>query len=254
MSTSRSCLEASLFRARLAALALLTCCLASASAPAGEKPPTGWLGVLFGNTQVSERDLGADKTAAGVPIQGVVADSPAARAGLRARDRIVAVDTVRVSTPQELMAAVTGMEPGRWVSLTVERRDDSLHLDARLTERPSEEDMKRVRVLEGWIGVEAIDLPQGLRRHFGAPEGAGVMVSNVLPASPAEAAGLRLGDVVFDVDGVPVASEKELRIAVVNGGIGNQLELTLMRDGSEITVDAMIVTAPEVPDEGSKPR
>ena len=80
------------------------------------------------------------------------------------------------------------------------------------------------------------------------------MVSNVLPASPAEAAGLRLGDVVFDVDGVPVASEKELRIAVVNGGIGNQLELTLMRDGSEITVDAMIVTAPEVPDEGSKPR
>jgi len=253
MRFSRSFLAATRLRVRPAAALLLGVCAASASLLADDKPASGWLGVLFGSTQVSERDLRSDKTAAGVPIQGVIEDSPAARAGLRARDRIVAVDTVRVSSPQELAAAVAGMEPGRWVSLTVERRDNQLHLDARLTERPSEEDMKRVRVLEGWIGVEAIDLPEGLQRHFGAPEGAGVMIANVVPAGPADAAGLELGDVVFEVDGVRIASEKELRIAIVMGGVGNTLELTLMRNGSEIIVEATIVTAPQTPQEEPKP-
>ena len=231
-------LRASLILATLPFLVAVTL-----AAGAEKDSPTGWLGVFLDGT--SQPDAGAPDSQSGVSIRGVIEESPAARAGLRAQDRIVAVETTRVASSNELMTTLSGMEPGRWISLTVQRGDDQLSLDARLTERPTESETKRLRVRQGWIGAEAIDLPETLREYFGAPDDAGVMISNVLEGSPAESAGLELGDVVYEVDGNPIDTAKRLHLAVTMGGIGNVVEITVMRNGSEITLAANITTRPE---------
>jgi len=210
---------------------------------AREEADYGWLGVVLGNPRAQAEGSPEEPAPRGVPVAGVVESGPAAKAGLRAQDRIVAVDSVAVSSAKELQTTVRAMDPGRWVSLTVERGDDELSLDARLTEHPTKGENLRVRL--AWIGVEAIDLPESLRLHFGAPEDAGVMISDVEAGGPADAAGLEVGDVVYEAGGMTVASTDELRRIVMAGGVGNTMEIVLTRYGAEITVEALLARRPE---------
>lgn len=63
----------------------------------------------------------------------------------------------------------------------------------------------------GYLGVETTALTPELRRHFGAPEDAGVLIGRVEKGSPAAAAGLRVGDIVTRVDDEEVTSGGRLR-------------------------------------------
>ena len=65
--------------------------------------------------------LGADRERLGAQLAGVAAGSPAAQAGLRAGDTIVALDGAPVDSADALAAAVGGRQPGDEVRLTVER-------------------------------------------------------------------------------------------------------------------------------------
>jgi S1-C subfamily serine protease len=204
--------------------------------------PQGWLGVTLGSGAAPQAGDAADAPA-GVLIEGVVADGPARRAGLRGRDRILAVNGRSVSTPSDLMALIKASAPDEWVELSVRRGARTLELKAFLGTRPA--NTGSMRMLEGWIGVEAIDLPQELREFFGAPKNAGVMISRVAAGSPAESAGLSLGDVVFEIDGEPVRSPGGLAGAIARGGVDNRIQVRLMRGGAEITVEPVIAQKPD---------
>ena len=71
------------------------------------------------------------------------------------------------------------------------------------------------------------------------------MVSAVEPVSPAEAAGLRVGDVVFAVGDVPVRSRGALARLVSESGVENAIELRLMRWGTELVVEPRVSRHPE---------
>ena len=86
--------------------------------------------------------------------------------------------------------------------------------------------------LGGFLGVQLTELTPELRQHFGAPESAGVMVSRVVGESPAEEAGVRVGDVIAAIDGEEVASARQLARRVRATEKGESLELEIWRDGS----------------------
>ena len=214
--------------ALIAALAL-----GAVSAADDDQPPSAWLGVRLGGPATPEQ---------GVAVSRVFEGSPADRAGLRARDLIVAFGGERVTGVRDLIGRIRSQEPGAWLPLTVERRGDEVELDVKLVQRPAV--IKAGGVRRGWIGVAAIELPESLREHFGAPADAGVMVSHVEVGSPAEVAGFRLGDVVYDVDGKPVGSLRMFRELVEGGGVGNEYEFFVARDGALLVLESPIEAAP----------
>jgi serine protease Do len=89
----------------------------------------GWLGVAVS-------DEGA---AAGVRVTAVEPDGPAAHAGLRSGDRILAVDGARVSSALGLIRAVAEIHPGRPARLMVVRRGRDLSENVVVGLRPSTE-------------------------------------------------------------------------------------------------------------------
>ena len=215
---------------------------AAAPAPAAPASEPGWLGVSLG-TSDAEPGVGMEGAAEGVKVIGIAHGSPAQKAGLRVRDIILSINGEPVSTPREMIAIVTSLPPGASLTLNVLRKGQERLVTPSLESRPT--DAALTKMFNGWIGVEAIDLPPSLRQHFGAPVEAGVMISAVHDGSPAEAAGLDVGDVVFEVDGEPVHSLSTLRNLIASSGIDNRIELRVMRNGAEVVLEPLVTSRPE---------
>jgi serine protease Do len=227
---------------RSATLAVSLVLALGAGAQAQQIEPRGWLGVLLAEAPVATGDTDTATPPGGVLISRIVKDGPASRAGLRAGDIVRFVDARPVESVSDLVSTVGGLEPGTWVSFTVDRRGRERDVRVRLIARP--ENTSNLELREGWVGAGAIDLPASLQQHFGAPERSGVMVSEVVEGSPAHAAGLELGDVVFSVNGVEIRSARHFQSEVRGGGVGNPLEIVLMRSGLEIVLEAIVEEEP----------
>jgi len=65
---------------------------------------------------------------------------------------------------------------------------------------------------------------------------AGATITDVVPGSPAETAGIEVGDVVISVDGVPILGFDDLVAQVRSHQPGQTVEVTIIRDGNETTV------------------
>lgn len=92
----------------------------------------------------------------------------------------------------------------------------------------------------GFLGVQTTELTPDLRRHFGVSEEAGVLVGHVEPDSPADKAGLEVGDILVQVDGEPVESAWDLGKAVRKKKDGETATLEVWRDGRAQTLTATI--------------
>jgi len=219
---------------RTCALALVLAAVLGAGAAAEEEtPPGAWLGVRLSGPAAPEQ---------GVAVSRVFAGSPADRAGLRGRDVVLTFGGEPVTGVRDLIGRIQAQEPGAWMDFTVLRQGKEIDLDVRLTARPEVIDRRGIR--RGWIGLEAIELPESLREHFGAPADTGVMISAVAESSPAEAAGFRLGDVVYEVGDKPVSSHRAFRELIEGGGVGNEYEFAVARDGALLVLETRLDAAP----------
>jgi serine protease Do len=107
----------------------------------GGRVERGWLGV-------SVQDLGADEAGTapvpaprggrrrGVLVAGVERNSPAARAGMRQGDVVVAINGERVETSRALVRNVAAVEPGQTVRLTVLRNGQEHEVRVQVGRRP----------------------------------------------------------------------------------------------------------------------
>jgi len=84
----------------------------------------------------------------------------------------------------------------------------------------------------GYLGIQLMHLTPELRIHFGVSEEAGVMVAKVEPDSPAEQAGIQVGDILTEVDGNPIDSPMKLGRYIRGKEEGDSVSLALWRDGS----------------------
>src|SRR4029450_5863933 len=75
--------------------------------------------------------------------------------------------------------------------------------------------------------------PKGVR-EFGPQQGVGVV--QVVPGSPAAAAGIRPEDLILDVDGKPVKDSGDLQRMVMDNVIGRQVQIRVFRDGRIMSV------------------
>jgi serine protease Do len=88
------------------------------------------------------------------------------------------------------------------------------------------------RVSRGSIGIEftAKENP-AIARVYGVSSG--VTIANVIPGTPAEAAGLKVGDTITSVDGKPVKNGDELVADIANRKPGSKLTLGYVRNGKK---------------------
>jgi serine protease Do len=94
------------------------------------------------------------------------------------------------------------------------------------------------RVVRGWLGISIQDLSDDLAAGFGVPSKGGVLVADVLKDGPAEAAGMKSGDIIVELGGAPIKDVTDLQKRVAAIPPGRAVVLTVLRDRrtSKLTV------------------
>ena len=98
-------------------------------------------------------------------------------------------------------------------------------------------------VKRGQLGVSMYTVTPDIAHSLGLPSAVGALISQVVDGSPADKAGLRVGDVITSVNGQPVKSNSELRNAIGLLRVGDQMDIGLVRDGKPMRVIAVIAAA-----------
>lgn len=91
-----------------------------------------------------------------------------------------------------------------------------------------------------FLGVATVDLTPELCEHFGLDAKGAVMVSKVVDDSPAEKAGVQVGDILLSVDGKPVKRGLGLISKIASRKEGEAVTLELWRDGRRVSVEATL--------------
>jgi serine protease Do len=102
----------------------------------------------------------------------------------------------------------------------------------------------RGKVVRGWLGIAIQDVTDELASSFGVREREGVLVAGVIKGGPAEAAGLRPGDVVVELSGAKVREVPDLQRRVAAVTPGQTVALVVVRDGQAQRLNVRIGEMP----------
>jgi len=153
--------------------------------------------------------LGLRKDQKGVLVQQLRADGPAARAGLRREDVVVAVNEHAVGTLQDLRFSVSQMAPGSVARLRVVRQGKEQTLEVTLGVMEANPDNDELLP-----GVQVSVLTDELRRRFDLDrELVGVVIEQVDERSALRSR-LAPGMVILEVNRVPVSTLQQVRGAL----------------------------------------
>ncbi|MCC7009687.1 MAG: PDZ domain-containing protein [Acidobacteria bacterium] len=240
---------------------------AAASAQAARSPRADLRSLFGGEPEigVSIRDVTPAESereklarVAGAYVEDVRSGGPADKAGIRSGDVVVAFDGERVRSARQLARVIEETPAGREVDATISRAGRQVAL--KVTPETGGVFVGGGRVVVpdvemrgGWpqdrpfggfganagrLGVTVQELTDQLGDFFGAR--AGVLVTSVATGTPAEAAGLKAGDVITRVNGTAISSASDLRRSIA--GASNDVTLTIVRDRKEQTLKATFTT------------
>lgn len=100
--------------------------------------------------------------------------------------------------------------------------------------------IKGGKIRHGFLGIMIQNADEDLARKFGLSDNHGALVAQVNKDSPAEKAGIKVGDILTRYNGKPVEDTRHLRNMVAATSPGSKVEVVVFRNGNERTLKAAI--------------
>ena len=93
--------------------------------------------------------------------------------------------------------------------------------------------IKQGKIVRPWVGIGLQDLTPELRKSFNVEEKEGALISQVFEGSPAEKAGLKVGDIIVEIDSKKIKSSQDVVREVLKKQVGQKIEIAIIREESE---------------------
>lgn len=99
------------------------------------------------------------------------------------------------------------------------------------------------KVIRGWLGVMIQNITPDIAEALGIREG--VLIAQVVPGSPAEKAGIKVGDIIIEVNGKKIKDARDLQFTIMKIKPGTKVTITVLRDGKKLNLKTVIGEYPE---------
>jgi S1-C subfamily serine protease len=100
------------------------------------------------------------------------------------------------------------------------------------------------RVMRPWVGIYGVTINPQVASYYNLTTDSGVLVTNVVPESPAQRARISPGDVISAIGGVRVRTIQDLKREIDRHRVGDTAELTIARGRMSGTVEVRIEGSP----------
>jgi len=205
----------------------------------GGKVSRGFLGVYGQDVTSDLAQMLELKEAGGVVVSNVEKGSPADEAGLKSRDVLLELNGKKVQTYDAFRNEIATIRPGNTIRLSGLRDGKPLELKVTLAERPGAvaRAQRSAEQPEQSLGIQVQNLTKDLADQLGYQPGEGVVVTAVLPGSPAAEQGLQQGDLILSINNRSVTDVKEFADALKQAKkTGKALFLIKREEASQFVV------------------
>ncbi|GHB01143.1 serine protease [Algimonas arctica] len=194
----------------------------------------------------------------GALVNNLVPGSPAQTYGLEIDDIILRINDYPVRNSVEATRAIGLLAPGDVANIIYERLEKTYEIKVSIGERPEKADVERDAALSRGLpppapksepharisintGVHVLDISAEFRTAIGMrSDQVGVYVESVDPGSEAEMAGFKIGQVLLEADGMPIAEVDKWRSMVLNAKLDKKSSMKIKlrpKDGGEKILD-----------------
>jgi serine protease Do len=111
------------------------------------------------------------------------------------------------------------------------------------------EDLKtKGKVTRGWLGISIQDISEDIAKNMNYKGKNGVLVSDVFKGDPADKAGIKVGDIITEINGKSIRDTHALLLTTASLHVGEKATIKALRDGKEISFQVIVTERKDKPE------
>lgn len=96
------------------------------------------------------------------------------------------------------------------------------------------------KVTRGWLGISVQDVSDDMAKNLNHQNKSGALVSDVFKGDPADKAGMKVGDIIIEINGKTIKDTHELLLIIAGLQVGQKMMIKAIRDGKEISFQVTV--------------
>jgi serine protease Do len=177
------------------------------------------------------------KEKTGALISQVYGGSPAEKAGLKEGDVVIEIDGVKITNSQDVVREVLKKQVGQKVSFVILREGKRTEISLTTAQMPEKiGEREPTKPEKEWFGLRVSNVTPEIAKQLGLKKTEGVVIAGVEPNSVAQRAGLRVGDMILEVNRQKVLSENDYRSVMEKVKPEQSILFLIDREGSTFFV------------------
>jgi serine protease Do len=97
------------------------------------------------------------------------------------------------------------------------------------------------KVTRGWMGISVQDITEDIAKNLNHKDKSGALVSDVFKGDPADRAGIKVGDIIKEINGKNIKDTHELLLTIAASHVGEKMTVKALRDGKEMLFEVFVV-------------
>jgi serine protease Do len=198
----------------------------------------GWLGVAIQDVNQDMAEYYGLEGGKGVLVADVFKGDPAEKAGIRPKDVITEVNGKPVETSRQLTGMIADIPVGDTARVKVIRDGEPKTFRVKIAKRDDDRLMSRrePEQCEEAFGIQVTAITDEIAQRFNIPETSGVIVSDVERGSAGDQAGVRIGDIIKEINHQVIESVSDYEDAIKKTDPDDPLNLFIWRKNAGFLV------------------